>query len=229
MGYVIDCCVDFFLQSDVGRSGSLGGEDILRDHHELAKEAPAQDQDGPVLGFVRSAEGDGGRREEKSIALDQLHAVSVSSQEDVQEEVDGNNNAAIESPFVRAGLLLFNHKELNANNDRNNEKEMHTPEILGQKSHNKCPCVCTSECHCDEPPKTVFSFENLRAWWNDTMKKMRKSTLLPYTFCMIIFVGCFAAAVVLTLFITLFCVLPYKAFQLRREMKNFANMFISLF
>ena len=110
VGYVIDCCVDFFLQSDVGRSGSLGGEDILRDHHELAKEAPAQDQDGPVLGFVRSAEGNGGRREEKSIALDQLHAVSVSSQEDVQEEVDGNNDATIESPFVRAGLLLFNHK-----------------------------------------------------------------------------------------------------------------------
>ena len=205
---------------------------------ELEEETTSFAPEDPVLGYIRSApSGEERRREEKAVPHSELLSISNASQKEIQEKMDGDSEAGSESPIVRAGFLLplFNAK-LTTDNDTNDadKKKENDGVMLGQQS-NRCPCVCKNECHCESeclcepPPKTIFSMENLRAWWSNTMKKTRKSTLLPYTFCMIIFVGCFAIAVVLTLFIAIFCILPYKAWQFRKGLRNFTHMITNMF
>ena len=172
-----------------------------------------------------------------------------------REEESESHNPVNESPFVRAGFGLsmsFTPKTEAATegpivdstaaaaaaaataaaSDLANgtasfesaDKESSSVEMLGQEDH-QCPCTCTSTCLCKEAPKEIFSMKNLQ----DRIKELGRSALMPYLFMMILFVGCFAVSVILTICIALFIILPIKIAKnikkLQQKMRVFRDMF----
>lgn len=161
------------------------------------------------------------RRKEKAVINKKLLAISPRSQKVIQEEMGRPENPTSAPEIMRAGFVLplFDARLGKGKND-SSTKEV---KIMGQQSV-RCPCKCEMECMCEEPPKTIFSIKNLTEAIMDMTKSARKTMLLPYLFCVILFVGCFAVAIAITLFIGLCCILPYKAYVFRSKIRSFMDM-----